>query len=105
MNKLASLDAGYKLTFKYNLRQTTINISFRPIGSIQQQKIKLEMSTWENIPILGLIRKRIQVPVFNQFIEVHTYKLEELLATKIRAFYSRIKGRDLYDFNHLSETQ
>ncbi|MHB8565711.1 MAG: nucleotidyl transferase AbiEii/AbiGii toxin family protein [Nitrososphaerales archaeon] len=28
---------------------------------------------------------------------VTTYMLEELLSTKIRAFYDRFKGRDIYD--------
>jgi predicted nucleotidyltransferase component of viral defense system len=31
--------------------------------------------------------------------DVTTYELEELLATKLRAFYQRRKGRDLFDLS------
>lgn len=34
---------------------------------------------------------------FDGSCELTTYKLEELLATKLRALYQRRKGRDLYD--------
>ena len=37
-----------------------------------------------------------QLPVGNTAV-VHTYELDELLATKLRALYQRRKGRDLFD--------
>jgi predicted nucleotidyltransferase component of viral defense system len=37
-----------------------------------------------------------ELPVGNSAV-VHTYELDELLATKLRALYQRRKGRDLFD--------
>lgn len=34
---------------------------------------------------------------FSQKVEITTFNLEELLATKLRALYQRKKGRDLFD--------
>ena len=34
---------------------------------------------------------------FSEDVEVNTFQLEELLATKLRALYERKKGRDAFD--------
>lgn len=36
-------------------------------------------------------------PWFSGKVDLTTFKLEELLATKVRALYQRRKGRDLFD--------
>jgi predicted nucleotidyltransferase component of viral defense system len=40
---------------------------------------------------------QVQSTWFTGACELTTYKLEELLGTKLRALYQRRKGRDLYD--------
>ena len=39
----------------------------------------------------------VENPWFNGECEITTYKLNELLGTKLRALYQRRKGRDLFD--------
>ena len=64
-------------------------------------RLKIEVNTREHFSLLSLARKRVSVnnPWFVGVAEVSTYELEELLATKLRAFYQRKKGRDLFDLS------
>jgi predicted nucleotidyltransferase component of viral defense system len=64
-------------------------------------RLKIEVNTREHFSVLGLARKRVFVgnPWFDGAAEVTTYQLKELLATKLRAFYQRKKGRDLFDLS------
>lgn len=64
-------------------------------------RLKIEVNTREHFSVLGLAKKRVFVgnPWFDGAAEVTTYELEELLATKLRAFYQRKKGRDLFDLS------
>ncbi|MBE0660225.1 MAG: nucleotidyl transferase AbiEii/AbiGii toxin family protein [Bryobacteraceae bacterium] len=64
-------------------------------------RLKIEVNTREHFSVLGLARKRVAVvnPWFDGAAELTTYELEELLATKLRAFYQRKKGRDLFDLS------
>ncbi len=62
-------------------------------------KIKIEINSREHFTVLGFDDVVFTVP--SAFVEgtcrVTTYKLEELLGTKLRALYQRKKGRDLFD--------
>ena len=51
------------------------------------------------LSVLGLDKKPFEVKSswFQGECYLTTYKLEELLGTKLRALYQRRKGRDLYD--------
>ncbi|MDR1354842.1 MAG: nucleotidyl transferase AbiEii/AbiGii toxin family protein [Propionibacteriaceae bacterium] len=62
-------------------------------------RIKVEVNTHERSPALPLINQPYQVesPWWTGQAEVQTFKLAELIATKIRALYQRSKGRDLFD--------
>ena len=64
-----------------------------------QRKIKIEINTREHFSVLGGSKKEFIVnnSWFNSNSTVSTYKLEELIATKLRALYQRKKGRDLFD--------
>lgn len=66
---------------------------------IQQMRLKIEINTREHFTVLGMHRRRLAVENgwFTGAAEVNTYRLEELLGTKLRALYQRRKGRDLYD--------
>lgn len=69
------------------------------IPPITPLRLKVEVNTREHFAALGFIRKAIAVtnPWFGGTAQVVTYELEELLGTKLRAFYQRKKGRDLFD--------
>jgi predicted nucleotidyltransferase component of viral defense system len=69
------------------------------IAPIRPLRLKIEINTREHFTVLGFHRPKIAVqnPWFSGAAEVTTYKLDELLGTKLRALYQRRKGRDLFD--------
>lgn len=66
---------------------------------VQTLRLKVETNCREHFTVLGLERFPFTVESswFSGTCELTTYKLEELLGTKLRALYQRRKGRDLYD--------
>lgn len=62
-------------------------------------KLKVEINCREHFNILGLTKIRFDVnnQWFSGECQATTYRLDELLGTKLRALYQRRKGRDLYD--------
>ena len=62
-------------------------------------RLKIEINTREHFNVLGLVRWPFEVPSrwFSGSCELATYKLNELIGTKLRALYQRRKGRDLFD--------
>lgn len=83
-----------KIKVKSRYDELTVSGRYKPIFG-EKQKIKLEISYIERIPILDPVEKEMKIPLGK--IRVKTYRIEELLATKIRALYDRLKGRDIYD--------
>ena len=75
------------------------------VPPVVQLRIKVEINCYEHFNELGLV----QVPFsFNNrwasgSCNITTYKLEELLGTKMRALYQRKKGRDLFDLAYALE--
>ena len=67
-----------------------------PTGPI---RLKVEINCSEHFDMLGLVRKPFSAENswFTGQAELTTYKLNELLGTKMRALYQRKKGRDLFD--------
>jgi predicted nucleotidyltransferase component of viral defense system len=65
----------------------------------QRMRVKIEINTREHFSVHGLWRRPYSVATLwhEASVNVTTYNLEELLATKLRALYQRKKGRDLYD--------
>jgi predicted nucleotidyltransferase component of viral defense system len=67
-----------------------------PITSL---RLKVEINCREHFNVLGL--ETIDFSVTNQWFtgscRIITYKLDELIGTKVRALYERRKGRDLFD--------
>lgn len=66
---------------------------------ISIRKIKIEINTREHFSALGYIERPFSIdsPWFSGETTITTYKIEELLATKLRALFQRKKGRDLFD--------
>lgn len=62
-------------------------------------KLKVETNTREHFSVRGLKEVRFSVSSrwYQGFCNIHSYDLEELLGTKMRALYQRKQGRDLFD--------
>ena len=62
-------------------------------------KMKVEINCREHYTLFGYkdIQAKVETPWFQGESTIRTYKLEELLGTKLRALYQRKKGRDLFD--------
>lgn len=69
------------------------------IAPVVPLRLKIEINCREHFAELGWENKHfnVQSSWFEGACSLTTYKLEELLGTKIRALYQRRKGRDLYD--------
>ena len=66
-------------------------------------KLKIEINTTEKFGILEPLYKTfaIESEWYSGSCTITTHKLEELMATKLRALYQRRKGRDLFDIAHV----
>ncbi|MGB4957882.1 MAG: nucleotidyl transferase AbiEii/AbiGii toxin family protein [Saprospiraceae bacterium] len=66
---------------------------------MQSLRLKVETNTKEHFSVLGIQKFPFTVDSswFSGTCFITTYKIEELLGTKLRALYQRKKGRDLYD--------
>lgn len=62
-------------------------------------RLKVEINCFEHFNELGLVRVPFSVENswFSGSCDITTYRLDELLGTKLRALYQRKKGRDLFD--------
>lgn len=65
----------------------------------QARRLKIEINTVENFSVMPHQKIPIHVDSlwFSGNAIVTSYSLDELMATKIRALYQRLKGRDLFD--------
>ncbi len=66
---------------------------------VTRMRLKIEINTREHFSVLDTERKSFSIenPWFTGAAELHAYRLDELLGTKMRALYQRKKGRDLFD--------
>ena len=64
-----------------------------------RMRLKIEINTREHFSALGLTRVpfRVESRWFRGDAEVTTFRIDELMGTKLRALYQRNKGRDLFD--------
>jgi len=62
---------------------------------VHRMTLKVEINTHEHFAVFDCqqIKFTVQNPWFSGAADVTTYRLEELLATKLRALYQRKKGR------------
>ena len=68
-------------------------------------KLKIEVNTTEHFQVLQLNNFDFGVDSewFKGEANIPVYKMEEMLATKLRALYQRRKGRDLFDIWYINE--
>jgi predicted nucleotidyltransferase component of viral defense system len=83
-------------------RRDGIQIIFRfesEFPPVQRIRLKVETNTREHFTVLGysFFSFQVQSSWFNGACKLTTYRMEELLGTKLRALYQRRKGRDLFD--------
>jgi predicted nucleotidyltransferase component of viral defense system len=81
-------------------RNTTLIFRFETeIEPVINMRVKVEINCREHDFVFGPVKKSYSVdsPWFKGTARLTTFKLDELLATKVRAFYQRRKGRDLFD--------
>lgn len=87
---------------KIEVGDTMATMKFRfesEIAPVVPLRLKIEINCREHFAELGWEKRdfTVQSNWFEGSCFLTTYKLEELLGTKIRALYQRRKGRDLYD--------
>jgi len=83
-------------------RKDGIRLLFRfesEFPPVQKLKLKVEANTREHFTVLGYQKFpfKVQSQWYSGSCELTTYRIEELLRTKLRALYQRRKGRDLFD--------
>src|SRR5690606_14227821 len=78
-------------TLKYRFKA-----EFPPVQNI---RLKVETNCQEHFTILGYrpLHFEVKSSWFTGSCSITTFRLEELLGTKLRALYQRRKGRHLYD--------
>ncbi len=71
-------------------------------GTPSHMKVKVEINSREHDPVFGFHHTHFEMENtwFRGAAELRTYRLEELLGTKLRALHQRRKGRDLFDLDH-----
>ena len=99
---LREQDEGYTIKKKDTYEQTTIKVGYTPAFGPSKQYMKIEISNIERFPVLGKALNEFKLPDSEDVIKINTYFIEELIATKLRALYDRLKGRDIYDLYFLS---
>lgn len=85
----------------YETKHDIVNMKFDadPTAAAGRIRIKVEINIRETTPLFDYERRRYDVvnPWYTGSAKVLTFKLEELLGTKLRALHQRRKGRDLFD--------
>jgi predicted nucleotidyltransferase component of viral defense system len=83
-------------------RKNNNTIKFRfdsEIQPVQPLRVKVEINCREHFSVMDYQKFPFEIKSswFAGSCNITTYRLEELLGTKLRALYQRRKGRDLYD--------
>lgn len=98
-NKLAFIS---KPVVKQKANNNTLLFRFISEGvSPVPLRLKVEINCREHFSVFGFREMPFSVSSkwYSGSANVHTYHIEELLGTKLRALYQRKKGRDLFDLH------
>lgn len=93
---------GTKRAVKPRAHNNTIVYRFESeIPPVINMRLKIEINCREHFNVYGIVNVPFEVKNewFSGKCEIPTYRLEELLGTKLRALYQRKKGRDLFDLD------
>ncbi len=85
----ARAEGGFSMIYRFDSE----------IAPVRPLRLKIEINTREHFTVMGLQTLTMEVanPWFSGTAPVQTYRLDELMGTKLRALYQRRKGRDLFD--------
>lgn len=77
------------------------------IPPVTPLRLKVEINCREHTAFEGIRRLPFEIKSrwFTDTVELSTFSLEELLGSKMRAFYQRSSGRDLFDLWHAINTK
>jgi predicted nucleotidyltransferase component of viral defense system len=100
---LTRQDPGYDLTYRWRYDQVTLYARYSPLTGTAPQRLKLEVSFIERFAILGRLERPLLASPLGEPLVVHTFHLEELVSTKLRALFDRRKGRDIYDLYRVTD--
>lgn len=91
---------------KTNPQRVNLYYRYQSESSENPTKIKVEINTSESKSFGPLVKIPFKVSSnwYSGEVEVPTFSPSELIGTKIRAFYQRRKGRDLFDLWYALET-
>lgn len=87
-------------SWKQNRGRFILNYRFETeMQPVTKMRIKIEINTREHFTLLGFqsYSFKLNSPWLEKEALITSYRLEELLGTKLRALYQRKKGRDLFD--------
>ena len=96
LDPLFESNAKYKKTLISNKLTYRFQSEFPPV---QNMKLKIEINCREHFTELGFVKVPFEMKSrwFTGDCRITTFRLEELLGTKLRALYQRNKGRDMFD--------
>ena len=97
---------GIKRKVKQNVNMNTVIYRFESeIPPVINLRLKVEINCREHFTVFGFqeTEHKIDNGWYSGSCNIKTYKLEELLGTKLRALYQRSKGRDLFDLYYALE--
>ncbi len=98
MKVLTGDDPAYEFrVVRRDWYQTTIQAAYKPLSGLPSTKLKIEISHAERFPILESKIKSFSLVDTGESCKVVTYSINELVSTKLRALFTRAKGRDIYD--------
>ena len=93
---------GIRRTVKPKVHNNTIIYRFETeIPPVINMRLKIEINCREHFNVYGMVDVPFEIKNgwFAGKCNITTYRLEELLGTKLRALYQRKKGRDLFDLD------
>jgi predicted nucleotidyltransferase component of viral defense system len=84
------------------LKAGCVTLVYRMVSAgppVLPMRLKVEINSREHFSVHQLEDRPYEVESrwFSGRASIHTYQLDELLGTKLRALYQRRKGRDLFD--------
>lgn len=91
-------DPAFVTTHDHGWALLRVTGQYQPLSGGAPEKIKVELSMAERFPVTQIVTRPLAHPG-GAAVPVRTYPIDELVATKLRAWYGRRKGRDIFDLH------
>jgi len=89
---------GSRIRHRHSWEMLGVEARYQPVSGSEPQVLKVELSMVERFPITRTEIYPLDLPSGGR-AQVRSYPVDELVSTKLRALFSRSKGRDLYDLD------